>query len=215
MISIGIQSLPFQAVLTCRWMNVRSDARVASQSTTHHRAAANSAGTSRPGGRHWQKPSGHPPSKTGSTPTSPHNKSANGNRVSPVSQQSSEDEAEAPLLVARGYVDREDGKGMGIGAEAAGAASNSTRSAAPMPDPGSRPGSQQHQQAALQLSSLTTKQMLQQLDFWLLFLQFTVAAGVCLSYVNNLGQLVVALEGGHDGHVVFVSLFSVANAGGV
>jgi hypothetical protein len=70
------------------------------------------------------------------------------------------------------------------------------------------------EQPALQLGSLTTKQMLCSADFWLLFAQFTVAAGVCLAYLNNLGQLVVSLGGGHDGQVVFVSLFSVANAGG-
>lgn len=72
----------------------------------------------------------------------------------------------------------------------------------------------QREQPALQLGSLTTKQMLCSADFWLLFAQFMVAAGVCLAYLNNLGQLVVSLGGGHDGQVVFVSLFSVANAGG-
>lgn len=72
----------------------------------------------------------------------------------------------------------------------------------------------QREQPALQLGSLTTKQMLCSGNFWLLFAQFMVAAGVCLAYLNNLGQLVVSLGGGHDGHVVFVSLFSVANAGG-
>jgi hypothetical protein len=73
---------------------------------------------------------------------------------------------------------------------------------------------QQRDQPVLQLGSLTTRQMLCTVNFWLLFAQFTVASGVCLAYLNNLGQLVVSLGGGHDGQVVFVSLFSVANAGG-
>lgn len=67
---------------------------------------------------------------------------------------------------------------------------------------------------ALQLGSLTTREMLCTVNFWLLFVQFMVASGVSLSYLNNLGQLVVSLGGGHDGQVVFVSLFSVANAAG-
>lgn len=66
----------------------------------------------------------------------------------------------------------------------------------------------------LQLGSLSTQQMLCTWTFWLLFSQFMVASGVSLAYLNNLGQLVVSLGGGHDGQVVFVSLFSVANAGG-
>ncbi|KAF8069613.1 Dclre1a [Scenedesmus sp. PABB004] len=61
---------------------------------------------------------------------------------------------------------------------------------------------------------LTTLQMVRCLDFWLLFFQFMVASGVCLAYLNNLGQIVTSLGGGHDGQVVFVSLFSVANAAG-
>jgi hypothetical protein len=72
---------------------------------------------------------------------------------------------------------------------------------------------QQHEPAAL-LPSLGPKQMLASLNFWLLFLQFTVASGVCLAYLNNLGALVVALGGRPGDQVVFVSLFSVANAGG-
>jgi len=73
---------------------------------------------------------------------------------------------------------------------------------------------QQRDQPALQLGSLTTRQMLCSVNFWLLFTQFTIASGVSLSYLNNLGQLVVSLGGEPDGHVVFVSLFSVANAAG-
>lgn len=64
------------------------------------------------------------------------------------------------------------------------------------------------------MGSLTTGEMLCTVNFWLLFTQFMVASGVCLAYLNNLGQLVVSLEGDHDGQVVFVSLFSVANAAG-
>lgn len=72
----------------------------------------------------------------------------------------------------------------------------------------------QRDQPALQVSSLTTQQMLCTLNFWLLFAQFTVASGASLAYLNNLGQLVVSLGGGQNGQVVFVSLFSVANAAG-
>jgi hypothetical protein len=36
------------------------------------------------------------------------------------------------------------------------------------------------------MRSLRTSQMLLSLDFWLLFVQFTVASGVCLAYLNNL-----------------------------
>ncbi|KAF6251968.1 Nodulin-like-domain-containing protein [Scenedesmus sp. NREL 46B-D3] len=50
----------------------------------------------------------------------------------------------------------------------------------------------------LTMRSVRTSQMLLSLDFWLLFVQFTVASGVCLAYLNNLGQLVVSLGGGHE-----------------
>ena len=50
--------------------------------------------------------------------------------------------------------------------------------------------------------------------FWLLFAQFSVGVGSCLAYLNNLGSILIALGGSKGGHVVFVSLFSVANAGG-
>lgn len=40
--------------------------------------------------------------------------------------------------------------------------------------------------AQLHMASLTTGQMLCTLDFWLLFLQFMIASGVCLAYLNNL-----------------------------
>eukprot|EP00878_Enallax_costatus_P019833 GHUV01020938.1.p1 GENE.GHUV01020938.1~~GHUV01020938.1.p1 ORF type:complete len:645 (+),score=182.60 GHUV01020938.1:242-2176(+) len=73
-------------------------------------------------------------------------------------------------------------------------------------------GAQQDRQ--LHMGSLATGQMLCTVDFWLLFSQFVVGSGVCLAYLNNLGQLVVSLGGDHDGQVVFVSLFSVANAAG-
>jgi hypothetical protein len=38
----------------------------------------------------------------------------------------------------------------------------------------------------LAMRSLRTSQMLLSMDFWLLFVQFTVASGVCLAYLNNL-----------------------------
>lgn len=66
----------------------------------------------------------------------------------------------------------------------------------------------------LHMASLATGRMLCTVNFWLLFVQFTVGSGVCLAYLNNLGQLVVSLKGDHNGQVVFVSLFSVANAAG-
>lgn len=45
-------------------------------------------------------------------------------------------------------------------------------------------------------------------------LQFSVGLGTGLAYLNNLGSIVVALGGKQGGQVVFVSLFSVANATG-
>ncbi|GIL91142.1 hypothetical protein Vretimale_9581 [Volvox reticuliferus] len=50
--------------------------------------------------------------------------------------------------------------------------------------------------------------------FWLLMFQFGVGLGTGLSFLNNLGSIVVALGGQPGGQVVFVSLFSVANATG-
>lgn len=41
-----------------------------------------------------------------------------------------------------------------------------------------------------------------------------VGMGSGLSFLNNLGQLVVALGGESDGQAVFVSLFSVSNCAG-
>ncbi len=38
--------------------------------------------------------------------------------------------------------------------------------------------------------------------------------GSGLSYLNNLGQLVIALGGESDSQAVFVSLFSVSNCAG-
>ncbi len=45
-------------------------------------------------------------------------------------------------------------------------------------------------------------------------LQFSVGLGTGLAFLNNLGSIVVALGGRPGGQVVFVSLFSVANAMG-
>lgn len=42
----------------------------------------------------------------------------------------------------------------------------------------------------------------------------SVGMGSGLSFLNNLGQLVVALGGESDGQAVFVSLFSVSNCAG-
>lgn len=44
--------------------------------------------------------------------------------------------------------------------------------------------------------------------------QFSVGLGTGLAFLNNLGSIVVALGGRPGGQVVFVSLFSVANAMG-
>jgi hypothetical protein len=108
----------------------------------------------------------------------------------------------SPLLSPHGLVCH-DGKGGVLGPDAVHSA------------PGLGAGlAAQRDQPALQVSSLTTQQMLCTLNFWLLFAQFTVASGASLAYLNNLGQLVVSLGGGQDGQVVFVSLFSVANAAG-
>jgi hypothetical protein len=41
------------------------------------------------------------------------------------------------------------------------------------------------------MRSLRTSQMLLSLDFWLLFVQFTVASGVCLAYLNNLVRVML------------------------
>jgi len=62
--------------------------------------------------------------------------------------------------------------------------------------------------------SATTGEMLRSGVFWMLFLQFLIGSGACLAFLNNVGQLVEALGGEHDGQVALVSLFSVANAVG-
>lgn len=52
------------------------------------------------------------------------------------------------------------------------------------------------------------------MSFWLLFSEFLVAIGTGLALLNNLASMTVALGGVKGGQVVFVSLFSVANASG-
>lgn len=56
----------------------------------------------------------------------------------------------------------------------------------PVGAPGGGPGAAGGSAGHLAMRSLATSQMLASLDFWLLFVQFTVASGVCLAYLNNL-----------------------------
>lgn len=51
-------------------------------------------------------------------------------------------------------------------------------------------------------------------DFWLLFWAVAVGTGGGLALLNNLAQLAAAQGGARDAHVVFVSLFSIANCCG-
>ncbi|KAF5835907.1 hypothetical protein DUNSADRAFT_6664 [Dunaliella salina] len=53
-----------------------------------------------------------------------------------------------------------------------------------------------------------------QLSFAILFLQFLSACASGLTYLNNLAALVTSIGGPVGGQVVFVSLFSIANACG-
>jgi hypothetical protein len=53
------------------------------------------------------------------------------------------------------------------------------------------------------------------LQFWLLFGLFLAGVGSCLTFLNNLGQITVALGGAPGDQVVFVSIFAVGNAAGV
>mmetsp|Transcript_38439 Transcript_38439/g.85607 ORF Transcript_38439/g.85607 Transcript_38439/m.85607 type:complete len:742 (-) Transcript_38439:454-2679(-) len=62
--------------------------------------------------------------------------------------------------------------------------------------------------------NLTPLMAMQTLSFWLIFFQALVGVGTGLTFLNNLASLVVALGGELGGQVVFVSLFSVANASG-
>ncbi len=51
-------------------------------------------------------------------------------------------------------------------------------------------------------------------DTWSLHVLVHAGMGSGLSYLNNLGQLVIALGGKSDSQAVFVSLFSVSNCAG-
>lgn len=64
------------------------------------------------------------------------------------------------------------------------------------------------------LPNLPLGEAARSLPFWLLLIQFSVGLGTGLAFLNNLGSIVVALGGRPGGQVVFVSLFSVANAMG-
>ena len=61
---------------------------------------------------------------------------------------------------------------------------------------------------------LSTLQALQCADFWLILLQALVGVGTGLGFINSISGQVVALGGQLGGQLVFVSLFSVANASG-
>ncbi|KAI8475459.1 MAG: Nodulin-like-domain-containing protein [Monoraphidium minutum] len=65
-----------------------------------------------------------------------------------------------------------------------------------------------------ELPSLSTAGMVATFEFYCVFAQFCVGTGAGLALLNNAGQLFVALGGAPGGHVVLVSLFSVANATG-
>ncbi|KAG2496084.1 hypothetical protein HYH03_005688 [Edaphochlamys debaryana] len=62
------------------------------------------------------------------------------------------------------------------------------------------------------LPDLALGQAARRTEFWLLLFQFSVGLGTGLAFLNNLGSITVALGGSPGGQVVFVSLFSVANA---
>jgi hypothetical protein len=61
---------------------------------------------------------------------------------------------------------------------------------------------------------LTTYQAFLTPEFWLIMLQALIGLGTGLGFINNLSGQVVALGGQLGGQLVFVSLFSVANASG-
>ncbi|DBA71965.1 TPA: hypothetical protein ACH3X2_010713 [Trebouxia sp. C0005] len=65
-----------------------------------------------------------------------------------------------------------------------------------------------------QMPDMTLLQCCTSLNFWLLFLTCSIGMGSGLSFLNNLGQLVIALGGESDSQAVFVSLFSVSNCAG-
>jgi hypothetical protein len=63
-------------------------------------------------------------------------------------------------------------------------------------------------------TNLSLSQAVRTLQFWLLFGLFMAGVGSCLTFLNNLGQITVALGGAPGDQVVFVSIFAVGNAAG-
>jgi MFS family permease len=137
--------------------------------------------------------------------------------------------------------DPEDGRRLlspdGKAGAATAAAGGSGAAADGPPPPPSAASHHQQQQQALSSSAASTGliaalRTAASPDGALLLLQFAVVSGACLAFLNNLGEIYRSLEaaaaaleqeGGEGaaatapqagGHVVFVSLFSVANAAG-
>lgn len=63
-------------------------------------------------------------------------------------------------------------------------------------------------------TNLSLSQAARTLQFWLLFFVFVAGVGSCMTFLNNLGQLTVALGGAVGSQVVFVSIYAVGNAAG-
>lgn len=61
---------------------------------------------------------------------------------------------------------------------------------------------------------LRPHQAAQTLSFWIIVFQAVMGLGTGLAFLNNVTGIVIALGGNVGGQVVFVSLFSVANASG-
>lgn len=65
-----------------------------------------------------------------------------------------------------------------------------------------------------QFTNLSLSQAVRTVQFWLLFVLFLAGVGSCLTYLNNLTQITIALGGAAGDQVVFVSIFAVGNAAG-
>lgn len=63
-------------------------------------------------------------------------------------------------------------------------------------------------------TNISLTQAARTLQFWLLFFVFVAGVGSCLTYLNNLAQLTIALGGAAGGQVAFVSTYAVGNAAG-
>ncbi|WIA43520.1 hypothetical protein OEZ86_009978 [Tetradesmus obliquus] len=87
-----------------------------------------------------------------------------------------------------------------------------------LPDAAAAPGSPRSPSPAIdcrhRFTNLSLSQAVQTGQFWLLFFLFLAGVGACLTFLNNLGQIVVALGGAPGDQVVFVSIFAVGNAAG-